>query len=66
MLLGKALTVLRLMKGVFTFDGAVDYAAWKIERHSGITPKLSPWQRRHPILASPALLWRLYRQGAFR
>ena len=27
---------------------------------------LTDWQRRHPVLASPALALRLYRQGAFR
>lgn len=64
--LGKPLTMLRLVKGAFTFDGAVDYALWKIERHSGIRPRVTAWQRRHPILASPLLLWRLYRQGALR
>lgn len=63
---GKPLTVLRLIKGAFTFDGAVDYILWKIERHSGIRPRTTAWQRRHPILASPLLLWRLYREGALR
>jgi len=64
-LLGKALSVLRLSKAAFTFEGAVDYICWKIERHSGIAPQLTDWQRRHPILAGPAVAWRLYRQGAF-
>ncbi len=62
--IGKTLTVLRLIKGAFTFDGAVDYILWKIERHSGVRATLTGWQRRHPILASPAVAWRLYRQGA--
>jgi len=64
--IGKPLTVLRLIKGAFTFDGAVEYALWKIERHSGIRPRLSAWQRRHPVLASPLVVWRLYRRGALR
>jgi len=64
--IGKPLTVARLIKGAFTFDGAVDYILWKIERHSGVRPQISAWQRRHPILASPLLVWRLYRQGALR
>jgi len=63
---GKPLTVLRLIKSAFTFDGAVDYILWKIERHSGIRPRVTAWQRRHPILASPLLVWRLYRQRALR
>lgn len=63
---GKPLTVLRLIKGAFTFDGAVDYILWKIERHSGIRPRVTAWQRRHPVLASPLLVWRLYRQRTLR
>jgi hypothetical protein len=65
-LVGKVLNLLRLIKGVFTFDGAVDYALWKVERHAGVRPPVSAWERRHPILASPKLLWRFYRAGAFR
>jgi hypothetical protein len=64
--LGKLLSILRLAKGVFTFDGGVDYILWKIERHSGVKATPTPWQRRHPLLAAPALAWRLYRRGAFR
>jgi hypothetical protein len=63
---GKALNVARLIKAAFTFDGAVDYLLWKVERHSGIGVTATPWQRRHPLLAAPGLLWRLYRRGAFR
>ena len=63
---GKTLNLLRLIKAVFTFEGAVDYALWKIERHSGVKPTISAWEKRHPLLASPVLLWRFYREGAFR
>lgn len=65
-LLGKLLSLLRLAKGAFTFDGGVDYLLWKIERHSGVKASATPWQRRHPLLAAPGLAWRLYRRGAFR
>ena len=65
-LAGKLLSVLRLAKGVFTFDGGIDYILWKIERHSGVKATPTPWQRRHPLLAAPGLAWRLYRRGAFR
>jgi hypothetical protein len=64
--LGKTLSVLRLIKSAFTFDGGVDYILWKIERHSGVRLPVSAWQRRHPVLASPVFLWRLYRLGAIR
>lgn len=64
--LGKALNYLRLLKAAFTFDGAVDYVMWKVRRHSGVVIPVSDWQRRHPLLAAPALAWKLYRRGAFR
>lgn len=63
---GKLMSVLRLVKAAFTFDGGPDYLAWKIARHSGVQVELTPWQRRHPLLAAPLLFWRLYRRGAFR
>ncbi len=63
---GKAWSVIRLTKAAFTFTGGADYIAWKIERHSGVPVKLSPWQRRHPLLAAIWLAPRLLRKGAFR
>ncbi len=63
---GKLLSLLRLAKAAFTFEGGADYLAWKIERHAGVRPALSPWQRRHPLLALPLLAWRLWRQGVVR
>jgi hypothetical protein len=65
-LIGKPLNVMRLIKAAFTFQGGARYLAWKIERHSGVKVELTPWQERHPILASSVLFWRLYRKGAFR
>jgi hypothetical protein len=64
--LGKLLNLLRLTKAAFTFEGGADYLAWKVERHAGVTIELTDWQRRNPILAAPAMLWRLYRRGAVR
>ncbi|MFZ9396023.1 MAG: hypothetical protein ACO25F_08190, partial [Erythrobacter sp.] len=58
---GKALNVLRLIKASTTFDGAARYAAWKIERHTGVPVKLTPWRERHPVLAAPAVLWQVWR-----
>jgi hypothetical protein len=63
---GKLLSIFRLTKGIFTFDGGLEYILWKIERHSGVSTPLTDWQRRHPLLAAPGLAWRLYRRGAFR
>ena len=64
--LGKPLNFVRLMKSAYTFDGGVDYLIWKIERHSGVRMGVTPWQRRHPILASPYVLWQLKKRGAIR
>ena len=63
---GKVLSILRLCKAAFTFEGGVDYLLWKVARHSGDTLVLKPWQRRHPLLAAPQLLYQLYRRGAIR
>jgi len=63
---GKFLSVVRLLKGAFTFSGGLDYILWKIERHTGVTVVVPPRLRRHPILALCILSWRLYRKGAFR
>lgn len=65
-ILGKALSVLRLLKAAFTFQDGAAYLASKIEQHSGVPVTLTDWQRRHPVLASPGLALRLYRRGAFR
>lgn len=59
-------TVPRLAKAALTFEGGIDYALWKVERHSGVRIEAGPWQRRHPILAALPLLWRAWRRGAFR
>ena len=65
-ILGKVLSILRLMKAAFTFQSGADYLIWKIERHSGVKVELTPAQRKHPIWAGITTFWRLYRQGAFR
>ena len=63
---GKPLNLLRLIKAAFTFDGAMDYVAWKIERHSGVRIEVKPWQRRFPLLAAPGLYLKLRRLGVLR
>ena len=60
---GRLLSIMRLAKAVFTFRDCVDYAAWKIERHTGIQMEVTPRLQRHPILFGWAVLWRLIRQG---
>jgi predicted nucleotidyltransferase len=63
---GKVLSALRLLKGLLTFTGGVEYILWKIERHSGVRVEVGPSLRRFPPLAIIVIFWRLYRQGAFR
>lgn len=63
---GKTLSVLRLSKAFFTFEGGLDYIQWKIERHSGVKVKWTPRLKKHPLLAVVVLGWRLYRRGGFR
>jgi hypothetical protein len=63
---GKVLSVLRLLKASFTFDGGLPYLAWKIERHSGVRIEITPSMRRFPRLGAIGALWRTWRLGGFR
>jgi hypothetical protein len=63
---GKALNVLRLIKAAFTFQGGLDYAVWKIERHSGVKLDLTPAERASPIITGLKLLPRLLKRGGLR
>ena len=63
---GKLLSILRLIKAAFTFNEPLEYLLWKIERHSGLYIEPSPRQLKHPLIFAWPLLWKLYRQGAFR
>ncbi len=62
--LGKWLNVARLVKAAFTFDGAARYGLWKLQRHTGIDLPLTPWRERHPILAAPGVMWRVWHRRA--
>lgn len=64
--LGRPLNVLRLLKAAWTFENAIDYVAWKVERHSGYRIEPSAFQRRHPLLAAPGLYRRLRGLGVLR
>ena len=63
---GKGLSVLRLMKAAFTFQGGADYIAWKIQRHSGVEIKVTDFQRRHPLIAAITLAPMLIKRGAVK
>ncbi len=59
--MGKPLNLLRLVKASTTFEGAARYAAWKIERHTGMPVKLTRFRERYPLLAAPQVLLDLRR-----
>jgi hypothetical protein len=63
---GKLLSVLRLLKAFFTFEGGLDYIAWKLERHSGQRVEIPDRVRRYPLLFIWGLMLELYRRGVFR
>ncbi len=57
--MGKPLNFARLAKASTTFEGAARYAAWKIERHTGMPVEVTPFREKHPVLAAPGVLWSL-------
>jgi hypothetical protein len=57
---GRPLNIARLIKAAFTFEGAARYAVWKIERHTGVALPLTPWAERHPVLAAPGMMMKLW------
>lgn len=59
--LGKPINFARLLKASATFEGAAKYAAWKIERHTGMPVEVTPFRERYPVLAAPSVLWSLWR-----
>ncbi len=63
---GKTLNVLRLIKAAFTFQGGLDYATWKIERHSGVKIELTEAERKRPLRTGARLLLKTVRRGGLR
>ena len=64
--LGKLMSILRLLKALFTFSGGLDYIAWKLERHSGQQVVIPARVRRFPLLFIWGFCWQLYRRGIFK
>ncbi len=60
-LAGKPLNLRRLVRAAGTFEGAARYAAWKVERHTGVPVEVTPWREKHPVLAAPGVLFRVWR-----
>lgn len=63
---GGFLSVARLLKGALTFEGGVDYIAWKIGRHAGFQLPVKDWERKFPLIAAPILAGRYYRMKRAR
>jgi hypothetical protein len=63
---GKMLTVARLAKAAFTYQGGIDYLAWKVNRHAGTKIEIRPWQRKWPLVAALVLVPKLLVKGAVR
>ena len=63
---GKILSTLRILKAALTFDGALEYLLWKIQRHSGVYIEPTELQKKYPAIFAWPLLWRLWRKGAFQ
>jgi hypothetical protein len=62
--LGKLINVTRLARATTTFEGGMRYAAWKVERHTGLPVKVTPLREKYPLIAAPSvlrLLWRARR-----
>jgi hypothetical protein len=66
MVSGTLLSFLRIVKSAATFEGALDYAAWKLSRQSGRSISIPAQVRAHPWRHAPGFFWRLYREGVFR
>lgn len=59
--LGKPLNIVRLIRATGTFDGAARYAAWKVERHTGVPVKVTPFREKYPLLAAPVVAYQIWR-----
>ncbi len=65
-LAGKLLSTGRWFKAAATFEGGIDYAVWKLERHTGHKIEVSDKLRRRPWLYAWGEIIRLYRSGTLR
>ena len=63
---GKFMSIARLVKALFTFEGGLDYIAWKLERHSGEKIVIPDRVRRWPLIFLWGFFFGLYRRGIFK
>ena len=57
----KCINLTRLAKATTTFEGGMRYAAWKVERHTGLPVKVTPLREKFPLIAAPGVLWLLWK-----
>ena len=62
---GKPVAAIRILNSAATFDGGLDYVLRKVKNHSGVSLTPTKFQRKHPVICSPVLAWKLWRMGAF-
>jgi len=60
---GKVLNAARLIKAAFTFQGGLDYAVAKIERHSGVKIELTEKEKRTPLITGVRLFFKVRKRG---
>lgn len=60
----KFLYFLQLIKASLIFENGVDYALWKIKRHSGLEFTATALQKKYPLIFGWPLLWKIYKAGA--
>ncbi len=63
---GKIMAALRVIKAAFTFDAGLDYVLEKIEGHSGARIEVTERERKHPVIMSPVLAWKILRARVLR
>lgn len=59
--LGKLINLARLARAMTTFEGGMRYAAWKVERHTGLPVKVTPLREKFPLIAAPGVLWLIWK-----
>ncbi len=64
--IGKGRFLLRILRNAYTVEGGVEYAMWKVSRHSGFVFDTHWRERPIPLLALLREIWRAWRAGAFR
>ena len=60
------MTAIRVINSAATFDGGLNYILMKLKNHSGVTISPTSFEKRHPVICSPIMGWKLWKKGAFK